>query len=371
MIFPTADNLDKVIAIVRFFLSNPIQTAQRWQSLIGILSAQDRFIPWGRFRVRPVQLFLQDHWRPATGRQEDLIPSPVSITQELTWWTVRDNLSQGVPLELPQFNCRLFTDASTKGWGAHLDGEEVQGLWSQEETALHINVLEMRAVRLGLESLQVPSGAVILVSTDSKTVVAYINRQGGTRSRSLWLETRPLIQLAIAQGWLLRAKHIPGRLNVIADQLSRDGQVLPTEWSLQQEVADWVFQSWGRPLLDLFATRYNNKLPTFVSPVPDKQALETDALSMDWEGLWAYAYPPHQILPQVMQKFRQTKKCKLILIAPRWPKQVWFPELQQLVVQDPIQLPKKEHLLKQPRSNVYHSNVELLDLHAWLLLRGC
>ena len=39
----------------------------------------------------------------------------------------------------------------------------------------------------------------------------------------------------------------PGRLNVITDKLSRQGQVIQTEWSLHQEVFDLLVQTWHRP----------------------------------------------------------------------------------------------------------------------------
>ena len=48
--------------------------------------------------------------------------------------------------------------------------------------------------------------------------------------------------------------------------------------------------------MDLFSTRFNNKLPQFVSPVPDPQAWEVGALSLSWEGLDPYAFPPASIL---------------------------------------------------------------------------
>ena len=44
----------------------------------------------------------------------------------------------------------LFTDASNKGWGAHLDQNSTKGLWSDREKRLHINVLELKAVSLAL-----------------------------------------------------------------------------------------------------------------------------------------------------------------------------------------------------------------------------
>ena len=43
--------------------------------------------------------------------------------------------------------------------------------------------------------------------------------------------------------------------------------------------------------VDLFASRLNNKLPLYVSLVPDSQAMTQDALSLKWQYLDAYAFP--------------------------------------------------------------------------------
>ena len=94
----------------------------------------------------------------------------------------------------------------------------------------------------------------------------------------------------------LKARHIPGWLKVIADKLSRLGQTIQTEWSLHPEVFQAICSRWHQPQVDLFATRFNNKLPQFVSPVPDPQAWAVDALSLSWENLDPYAFPPAAIL---------------------------------------------------------------------------
>ena len=117
-----------------------------------------------------------------------------------------------------------------------------------------------------------------------------IHKEGGMRSGPLCaLLWRTLIWCTRNQV-TLKAHHIPGRLNVIADKLSRLGQTIQTEWSLLQEVFQATCSRWHRPQIDLFATRFNNKLPLFVSPVLDPLASAVDALTLPWEDLDAYAF---------------------------------------------------------------------------------
>ena len=61
-------------------------------------------------------------------------------------------------------------------------------------------------------------------------------------------------------------------------------QVIQTEWSLTQQVFNLLCSRWARPHVDLFATRFNHKLPKFVSPVPDLTAWAVDALSLGESG---------------------------------------------------------------------------------------
>ena len=75
---------------------------------------------------------------------------------------------------------------------------------------------------------------------------------------------------------------------MIADKLSRLGQTIQTEWSLLPGVFQKLCSRWHQPQIDLFATRFNHKLPQFVSPVPDSLAVAVDALTLPWEDLDAH-----------------------------------------------------------------------------------
>ena len=86
---------------------------------------------------------------------------------------------------------------------------------------------------------------------------------------------------------------------------------------------------WFTPHVDLFATRLNHKVPLYVSPVPDQNAWDIDALNINLSGLTAYAYPPTALLHRVIQNVRQSN-CQIIVIAPGWPGVSWFWDLVQL-----------------------------------------
>ena len=80
-----------------------------------------------------------------------------------------------------------------------------------------------------------------------------------------------------------------------------------------------ICSRWHRPQIDLFATRFNNKVPLFVSPVSDPLATAVDAHSLTWEDLDAYAFPPADILGKVVEKLQDSPCKRIILIALGWP----------------------------------------------------
>jgi hypothetical protein len=260
----------------------------------------------------------------------------------------------------------LYTDASLQGWGAHMNDMEISGTWTVEESILHINCLELKAIVKAFQ-LWIPflKGRQVLIATDNTTVVSYINKQGGTSSHSLLSLTQELLLLVHTHDITIRARHIPGRFNVIADRLSRREQALSTEWQLQPMILFRVFSVWGIPEIDLFATVYNAQLPVFVSPVPDPRAMAVDALSLSWEGRWMYMFPPFPILNVVIRKLHNTLNGEVILIAPWWPSQTWFPHLLRLCIAHPFALPTQKDLLFQP-GNKFH-NGDRFHLHAWRL----
>ena len=373
--FLTADNvvrvpLPRVQSILNLLTTVMAQSrlsARAFLSLLGVLNAAADLVYLGRLHLRPIQFYLLALWHPHSGQLTDWIPIRPVLLPLLRWWTYPTRYDIGVPLTPPSPSLQLVTDASQSGWGAHLEplGLMVSGVWTLEERCLHINNLEMRAARLAISHFRRQvEGHCVLLSSDNTTVVSYVNRQGGTHSLSLFHETKLLFYMCRDFQVILLSRHIPGRLNVLADSLSRSHQLLPSEWSLHRQVVAQIFHLLGRPMVDLFATRFNHQLPLYVSPVMDPRAMALDAMSFSWDALDAYAFPPFCLLPQILRKIRSSQ-CRVLLIAPWWPQRAWFSDLLELLRDLPRSLPIRPDLLLQ--RGCHHTNPGLFQLHVWPL----
>jgi hypothetical protein len=334
----------------------------------GRLVAAEPQVPLGRLHLRAFQRDIVQGWMHPMSKFRTQIWLSPQARADLEWWSDPLRLAQGASLLPFRPQVHLFTDASLSGWGAHLlSGQTVQGEWPAALAGQPINLLELQAVWLALRRFRpFLVGQAVQVHLDNTVAAFYINKQGGTRNPQLLDLTRQLLLWAESQQVALRARYIPGKLNVMADSLSRRSQILTTEWSICPRVLQRVWQLWHRPLVDLFATRLNAKLPLYVSPCPDPEAWAIDALSFSWEGVDGYAYPPTALIPAVLQQVAEAR-CRVILVAPFWPSMRWFHRLLNLLVANPLSLPAKRDLLKQSHNNMFHPRPESLHLHAWLL----
>ena len=179
--------------------------------------------------MRPMQWHLKNNWRVPESL-EKVVPILKSLHPHLRWLQ-ESNVLPGQPLHPLKHALQIFTDTSKEGWGAHLNERTARGTWSIPESKLHINHLEVKAVFLALKEFQdLCSNNIVLVATDNTTVVVYINKEGGMKSGSLCALLWRILSWCTRKQVTLKARHIPGRLNVIADKLSRLGQTIQTEW---------------------------------------------------------------------------------------------------------------------------------------------
>ena len=172
-----------ILETVRMFSQKTSVSARDFLSLLGQLNAAADLVMLGRLHLRPLQVSLRNQWRPQNLPYSHQIRMTSEILYHLKWWLQEDRYHQGIPLKIDPPSHTIFTDASLSGWGAHVEPEGLlfHGLWTEDQSRLHINVLEMKAIFLSLsQAVHKVKNTTVLVSTDNTTVVAYIRHQGGS-----------------------------------------------------------------------------------------------------------------------------------------------------------------------------------------------
>ena len=149
---PTEKRKTKVLAQVASFSKAQDKSVRQFMSLIGLLiSTFTQVHQMGRLHMRALQWHLSRHWKEGVPYSKR-VPVPHSSKCHLRWWGCCYNLDKGTSLHGLKHDVTVFTDASNSGWGAHCQGQEIQGDWTDLELDLHINLLEMRAVLFALRN---------------------------------------------------------------------------------------------------------------------------------------------------------------------------------------------------------------------------
>ena len=161
---------------------------------------------WRQTAVRSLQLCLHRSWD-----RQDLsapVPSTAECLRDLQWWLHLPRLSHGVSLCQVSPDLDFWSDASDVGWGAHLDQQVASGLWASHQASLSINARELLAIQLDLLWFQSSLRShTVAVYCDNVTAVAYLRKEGGTRS--------PLLNASCAgrsltpSVWLLNLSRAP------------------------------------------------------------------------------------------------------------------------------------------------------------------
>ena len=239
---------------------------------------------------------FQSHW-------EKSIPVPKSLHRHQRWWLQEDNVLVCQPLQPVQHARQLFTEISNEGWGAYLGDFTAKGLWSFPESKLHTNFLEVKAVMLALKHFEhLCRDQIVLIASDNMTVIACINK--GRRNEISFSLCPSLETLVMVQP----EEHCPTDPPYTRQVDCYSGQAFPT----QPSYPDRMVSSLGNlqpnmlevatPQIDEFASRFNRKLLLFVSPVLDKEALAVHGLSLSWEDMDRYAFPPTLLIANVINK---------------------------------------------------------------------
>ncbi|MEL6802184.1 MAG: reverse transcriptase domain-containing protein [Bacteroidota bacterium] len=274
----------------------PLSTRRQWEALCGLVAFAAQVNRRARhYMHQTTQLTLFDH---AVDRDQRVKIHPLLLSSLKPWLRVKDWL-RPESFFIPQRTVQCWTDASLGGWGVLSDqGQSWSGRWTEQQSSLHINVLELLTILMAVRLLDVRDTRLVLWC-DNQTAISVIHKAG---SKSLDLHALALDLLEECENRLLVLfpRHIRGAVNVAADALSRE-EVLPAEWEVPGKSFNHLQECHYATLqIDLFASPLNNKLPLYYCPFPFPQALAEDALAQDWNQFsQIYLFPPPNLYKEV------------------------------------------------------------------------
>ena len=144
------------------------------------------------------------------------VQSP-EASKDIIWW--RDNILRVITSlhPTPEVDLTIFRDARNEGWSASTNDQTIDGRWNESEKLLHINELELLAIKHAVSSFLplLTNTKHLRIMTDNSTSVSYINKQGGTHSPTCNKLTIEVWEICIQHLSHLSGAHIPGKHNVI------------------------------------------------------------------------------------------------------------------------------------------------------------
>ena len=346
--------IQKIVKHCHELLSKDTVTIRDLAKIIGKLVATEPAVKYAALFYKPLEIQKDHELKLNRGDFASFMVLSEESRSCLNWWI--DNLeSQFRPIILPKPERIIESDSSMVGYGAYdvTNDIEISGLWTGSDSDRHINYLELKAAFLGLQGIchDVVDEHVQLL-LDNTTAIKYITKMGG-RKEELNNLTKELWLWCVSRGIWLSAFHLAGSLNIRADALSRQKLNPDMEWTLNMEIFMRIMSVCGLCDVDMFASKKNNRLPCYVSYLPDKDAVAINVFSIRWNEHYSYLFPPFSCIGSVLQKIEQDE-AEGVLVAPLFSTQAWFPKLLQMVVDQAYLLPKVETILTLPSENVHH-----------------
>uniref|UniRef100_T1J8R7 RNase H type-1 domain-containing protein n=1 Tax=Strigamia maritima TaxID=126957 RepID=T1J8R7_STRMM len=349
-------------------LHSNLVSVRHLASVIGKLNATMLAVSSAPLHYRGLQMLSAGFLRG--GSYESECSLNTETRTELAWWLRNLNICKGRSLLPKPLVLIIETDASNWGWGAFSKDFSIGGPWFKSFKAKHINILELTAVFWALKALaRNYSNATIKLKMDNISAITAINKLGSPRSPQLTAVAQDLWTWAMDRDLTIVAEHIPGTENCLADAASRGRLFDSGDWKLDTAVFDRLGSVFGKFSMDLFAACHNCQIYPFFSWKPDPDAIAFDALTQAWKGGLLYAFPPFSLIAQCLTKLRNSDHPQeIVLIAPVWPSQAWFPLQWSASTVFPVLLPQYDQLIVNPAKEPHPLMIDRsMRLAAWKL----
>ena len=254
-------------------------------------------------------MYLLSVLRPHILPLDHQVPLNNMIRFHLKWWMDTNRFVQGTPIHSPDPNAFLYTDASHNGWGVHLEPMSLSfhGLWSEDQSTPYQYAGNNGHSFRTEESHKIYSSfSCHDVYRQHNSSLLYQQTRENTFSQPVCRGKGDLPLVPRTQR-RYQSSTYPRQIQCFGISSIENGQTSQKRIGIGPINRELHFPNAQLPHVDLFATRINHKLPLYVSPVPDNQALAIDVLSMNWNFLHAYEFPSAILIPSLLAKIRQSR----------------------------------------------------------------
>ena len=146
------EKLKKIRAEARKFVGAELISARSLARLLGKMNATSNVIPPAPLFYRHLQMDLAKALRADVQNYETELRLSSASKEELIWWDTHLVRWNGKSVMTRDPELTIDSDASKLGWGATSQGVSTGGPWSTQESARHINCLELMAAALALKT---------------------------------------------------------------------------------------------------------------------------------------------------------------------------------------------------------------------------
>ena len=175
--------------------------------LLGLLSSTIQAVVPARLHIQNLQQLQIQSLKLKKSFQMNVKLTTLA-KEELLWWISNlEHLNGKLCIQNHLDQMLIQTDASKKGWGAVCKGVRTGGLWSKEEQLLHVNVLELLAIKLALLTFT-KSGSIksIHFQIDNKTAISHLLKMGGTTNQTMIALSKEMWEVLLKKNITISAK---------------------------------------------------------------------------------------------------------------------------------------------------------------------
>jgi len=237
----TESRLVEIRVLLSSWLSKRSASKVEIQMLIGKLQFAAKCVPAGRLFISRLLEVLR-----GLKQQHHRVRLSIDFKRDIQWWNSFMARFNGVSMMLDEQwslpDSIISTDACLTGGGGWIQGRFFSSVFPVEvlDLELHINALELLTLLVSLK-LWCPllSGKRIQVFCDNEATVTVIN-SGRCKDRYMLRLLREIVFLCSLNNCWIRAVHIPGVDNRLADRLSRSHKMSQEKVdALEFDLRDW------------------------------------------------------------------------------------------------------------------------------------